>query len=424
MSATWNRGKLSQLTGGTAASGTRVYSFGYNALGQRVTKTYSFTEGTLPSHTGMLIGSEKRFYYDNSGRLIAENTVKEYYGVDDEEEKIIFLYDESSIIGMQYTVGSVTTPYYFHRNPLGDVVGIYNTSGTLVAKYIYDAWGNCTISGETTDIAVAQANPIRYRGYYYDDDTGLYYCNARYYSPKWRRFISPDDTAYLDPHSVNGLNQYCYCNNDPINYYDPSGHSFLLTLGIFVATSLLTWGASMLFDEHLVSGAGLAATGLTALASGLLAFSLFTPVGMFIGGITMLAGLSTLAFSTAELQQGFTGENWMLDNGMDESLYYGLMAATSTIATLGSIASGITYKYQLQRITQTGRIDGLLQSGKHVEGYRGLRFASQSGKFFSIELHPNHNNHGIHLQFNQWLTAYPKFPGEFVLKTLWRYTLW
>ena len=53
--------------------------------------------------------------------------------------------------------------------------------------------------------------------YYSDDDAGLYYCNARYYSPKWRRFISPDDTAYLDPKSVNGLNLYCYCNNDPVN---------------------------------------------------------------------------------------------------------------------------------------------------------------------------------------------------------------
>ena len=92
-------------------------------------------------------------------------------------------------------------------------------------------WGNCTISGNTT---VAKANPIRYRGYYYDDDTGLYYCNARYYSPKWRRFISPDDTAYLDPHSVNGLNQYCYCNNDPINYTDPSGH-----LAFFVVTAII-----------------------------------------------------------------------------------------------------------------------------------------------------------------------------------------
>ena len=103
-----------------------------------------------------------------------------------------------------------------------------------MAKYIYDAWGNCTIAGETTNNALAHANPIRYRGYYYDDDTGLYYCNARYYSPKWRRFISPDDTAYLDPENVNGPNLYCYCNNDPVNFVDPSGH-----LAFFVLTAII-----------------------------------------------------------------------------------------------------------------------------------------------------------------------------------------
>ncbi len=90
-----------------------------------------------------------------------------------------------------------------------------------MAKYIYDAWGNCTISGETTNNALAKANPIRYRGYYYDDDTGLYYLNARYYSPKWRRFLSPDSTEYLAPETVNGLNLYCYCGNDPINVWLP-----------------------------------------------------------------------------------------------------------------------------------------------------------------------------------------------------------
>ena len=70
---------------------------------------------------------------------------------------------------------------------------------------------------------IAKVNPIRYRGYYYDVDTGLYYLNARYYNPEWRRFISPDDTSYLDPETPNGLNLYCYCNNDPVNYADPSG---------------------------------------------------------------------------------------------------------------------------------------------------------------------------------------------------------
>lgn len=138
----------------------------------------------------------------------------------------------------------------------------------------------------------------------------------------------------------------------------------------------------------------------------------------------MLAGLGTLAFASAELQQGFTGANWMLDNGMDDRLYYGLMAASATIANLGSIASGITYNYQLKSIAKVGKIDGLQRSGKYVEGYNGIRFTSKSGKFYSIEMHPNHNNHGIHLQFNQWFTTYSKFPGDFVLKPLWRYRLW
>ena len=120
---------------------------------------------------------------------------------------------------MQYTLNGATNTYYFHRNPMGDVVGIYDLNNNLVAKYLYDAWGNFTISGNS---AIAKANPIRYRGYYYDEDTGLYYCNARYYSPMWRRFISPDDTSYLDPSSVNGLNQYCYCGNDPVSL----SHSF------------------------------------------------------------------------------------------------------------------------------------------------------------------------------------------------------
>ena len=104
--------------------------------------------------------------------------------------------------------------------------------------------GNCTISGNTT---VAKANPIRYRGYYYDSETGLYYCNARYYSPKWRRFISPDDTAYLDPSSVNGLNQYCYCGNDPENLVDPSGHIPLLAV-LAIAGAALGFGLATYAD--------------------------------------------------------------------------------------------------------------------------------------------------------------------------------
>ena len=76
---------------------------------------------------------------------------------------------------------------------------------------------------------ISRINPIRYRGYYLDRETNLYYLNARYYNPEWRRFLSPDDSSYLNPESVNGLNLYAYCNNDPVNYADPSGHFMIST---------------------------------------------------------------------------------------------------------------------------------------------------------------------------------------------------
>ncbi len=193
---------------------------------------------------------------------------------------------------------SATNCYYFNRNLLGDVIGIYDTSGTLVAKYIYDAWGNCTISGETTNNALAHANPIRYRGYYYDDDTGLYYLNARYYSPKWRRFISPDDTTYLDPENVNGLNLYCYCNNDPVNYADPSGHlAFWIVAAIIGAavgagvTAAVDYIPDQGFDLHWgwYVGAGL----------------LGAAVGAGIGMAVSYSATGTLSASFTDIRFGF-----------------------------------------------------------------------------------------------------------------------
>ena len=114
----------------------------------------------------------------------------------------------------------------------GDVVAIYDTTGNKVVEYSYDAWGNCTIESATTNYDLAHANPIRYKGYYYDEATKLYYLNARYYSPEFRRFISLDDTNYLVPKNVNGCNLYSYCGNDPVNFVDPSGH--LIELGVIV----------------------------------------------------------------------------------------------------------------------------------------------------------------------------------------------
>ena len=167
--------------------------------------------------------------YDTSGRLIRETILSCYTIGNFITTEKLYLYDESGVIGMIYTDNDISSTYYFDRNIRGDVIGIFDSTGTRIAKYSYDAWGNCTISS-TTNSTIANANPFRYRGYYYDRETKFYYLNARYYNPECRRFISPDSTEYIDPENPNGLNLYVYCNNDPVNYADPSGHSIILSI--------------------------------------------------------------------------------------------------------------------------------------------------------------------------------------------------
>lgn len=84
-------------------------------------------------------------------------------------------------------------PFYFIKNLQGDILSITNKNGTSVAGYSYDAWGVCTIVSDLSNCNIAEVNPFRYRGYYYDSETKLYYLQARYYDPAVGRFINVDD---------------------------------------------------------------------------------------------------------------------------------------------------------------------------------------------------------------------------------------
>ena len=154
-----------------------------------------------------------------------------------------------------------------------------------MVKYRYDAYGNCTSYNATND-DLAQTNPIRYRSYYYDTDIGLYYLNARYYNPQWRRFISPDDTAYLDIESANGLNLYAYCYNDPVNYVDPTGRSAIVTLLITAAISSVVAAGTNALGQVVFDGATWSSidwrkvtiSGISGFASGLIPGSGFASI--------------------------------------------------------------------------------------------------------------------------------------------------
>ena len=408
-------------------------NFTYDALGNPTTyngmpitwqgrKLMSVGDTTMQyDYNGLRTRKGERYYYWHG------NILKMEYWIEGAEEKYIYYYyDESGISGISYC----GTEFYFQKNIFGDVVAIYDVNGNLQCTYEYDAWGNHKIYNQNgaeinkSTIHIGNINPIRYRGYYWDSEFGLYYLQSRYYSPEIGRFISPDSVEYLAPDTIGGLNLYAYCMNNPIMFYDPSGHAVISLLAGLIIGGLVSWGLSELFGEHLVTGTGLAIAGGSAVVSGIMAMTLATPVGWIVGGITAVAGIFTLAFASAELQKHFTGDNWMLDGGMSEGVYYTLMTISSITASVGTAASSVAYHYKINAVTQKGRINGKMVSGTDIDGYHGLRFSSKTGKVYSLEFHSNHNGHGVHIQWNQWFTTYPKFPGEYVLNPLWRLRLW
>ncbi len=154
----------------------------------------------------------------------------------DNELDIWYNYTVDGIHGLSVTKDGETTEYVFRRNFRGDVTHIYKVKQrdaltpvglTLAARYKYDAWGKCEVE-EIDGSGIGAINPIRYRSYYFDTETGLYYLNARYYDPETGRFISADDTKFLNPDAINGLNLFAYCGNNPVMNVDPSGEFFLI----------------------------------------------------------------------------------------------------------------------------------------------------------------------------------------------------
>ena len=125
-----------------------------------------------------------------------------------------FTYDQRDEL---QSVTESNKEYYYIKDITGNIIKIKDEEGNSIVEYKYDAYGKV----EKTIIKnnnISKYNPFIYKGYYYDEETELYYCNTRYYSPEIGRWISIDDVGYLDPESINGLNLYCYCMNDSMNY--------------------------------------------------------------------------------------------------------------------------------------------------------------------------------------------------------------
>ena len=142
--------------------------------------------------------------------------------------------------------------YYYMYNIQGDVIGIWDNNGNIVARYNYNAWGKpiSVTDGNGNDVSsnpshIANINPIRYRGYYYDQETGFYYLQSRYYDPEIGRFINADGQLNMSS-GINGCNMFAYCMNNPVTMLDSDGAE---PVTIFICAVI---GIGLLVD--LVSG--------------------------------------------------------------------------------------------------------------------------------------------------------------------------
>ena len=196
-------------------------------------KKLSFTYDSEGIRTSKTVGSTTTKYLLNGAQILAQTT----NGI-----TLSFFYDQQgNRVGM---ADSSNHFYYYIYNVQGDVIALADAStGKLVVTYTYDAWGKLVELKDTTANSVGTQNPFRYKGYYYDTETSLYYLQTRYYDPDTGRFINADAYATTDAGGVLSSNMFAYCENNPILRSDPTGEwVHILVGGILGGVSSLVDG--------------------------------------------------------------------------------------------------------------------------------------------------------------------------------------
>ena len=221
---------------------------------------YSYTYDETGIRTSKTVNGKTTYYNTKDGVILSQIN-----GTD----TLYFQYDNT---GSPFGFIWNNTQYLYITNQMGDVISITDAQGNELVLYEYDEWGAIgsitTTHNSDAENALANANPLRYRGYYLDSETGYYYLQSRYYDASICRFINSDDIVItgLSKSLYSGLNAYSYCRNNSINCIDKD---------VYMAGSVAVGvGASILF-EKIMELLGYAVVGLT--------------VGAIIGGIILVA---------------------------------------------------------------------------------------------------------------------------------------
>ena len=260
MSLTWEKGRQLKTL---KKSGT-LSQYVYDNDGRRIQKT---------------VGDKVIRFYLDGDKIIAQ---KEEGG-----ERMDFLYDEK---GTPFAFEYQEKMYFYQTNLQGDIIGIVDSKGSQVVVYRYDAWGEVLVSSDASGFGLSQINPLRYRGYYYDQETGLYYLQTRYYDPKVRRFLNADDASVLtkDPEQLTEKNLYAYCDDNPVMYRDDAGmFAFSVGLGVLgMVTNVATCYIAAKATGQEFGIGDLAVAALAGLVNGVTINNLYvTLTSAFISGI-------------------------------------------------------------------------------------------------------------------------------------------
>ena len=207
LSFKWKNGR--QLA--SLQNGSSVINYTYNADGVRIGKS----------------GSRAGTFIVSGTQILREiNSVA----------TIDYLYDENgSPIGLTYKGKT----YYYRKNLQGDIINITDSTGAKVVTYTYNAWGK--LMSMTGNMELAVNNPFRYRGYYYDVESGLYYLNSRYYDPQTGRFVNAEPNVdygkFDEGAGLNGYNVFAYCANNPVMFKDDSGE-FVISTAVLIGIGI------------------------------------------------------------------------------------------------------------------------------------------------------------------------------------------
>ena len=265
-------------------SGYNGQAMAYDALGNPTTyrnKAVVWEKGRqMKSFNGIAFG------YDGSGRRIRKGNVTYTYDASgnliSSSDGLEYLYGMNGLLA----VNDNGTIYFCRKDVQGNIIALLDANGKVVVQYVYDAWGNHAVLDSngndlTSSSHIGNRNPFRYRGYFYDVETGLYYLQTRYYDPEVGRFLNMDDVSYADPEQFHGLNLYAYCANDPVNNVDPTGHKWWefwkwdwAKIGMIATSAIeIISGIGLIIFSHgtlIDKGIGLIATGAGSIISGVL----------------------------------------------------------------------------------------------------------------------------------------------------------